>query len=292
VTGIPPLPRRVGRSPMELIVLGVIVLILYAAVRLFAALVARLAGARHRAYRQLAAKYRGRYENRGLVDPPTVSFPYNGSSVRVGLAPNVAGQTAPARTRVVIRFGRGLPLRCELMPAARPAPAQAPRGTRLVRSGDPEFDRAFVLQANDPGMARDFLQPLAARRAVEALRRLAPPAGMLVSINPERLLVQVDRNLGLHAPALEQAVREALVLHDQLQQSVMDRLSDGIDITSAGPTPASDPTGPPICKVCGEPIVTVHVICMSCRTPHHRDCWTFVGGCSIFGCQGKQCGPA
>jgi len=29
-------------------------------------------------YRQLAAKYRGRYENRGLVDPPTVSFPYNG----------------------------------------------------------------------------------------------------------------------------------------------------------------------------------------------------------------------
>src|SRR3954470_11098570 len=99
----------VGRWPMELVVLGVIVLILYAAVRLFAAIVARLTGARHRAYRQLAAKYRGRYENRGLVDPPTVSFPYNGSSVRVGLAPNATGQTAPARTRVVIRFGHGLP---------------------------------------------------------------------------------------------------------------------------------------------------------------------------------------
>jgi hypothetical protein len=277
---------------MEIVVLGVIVLILYVAVRLFAAAMASLGGARHRAYRQLATKYHGRYENRGLVDPPTVSFAYNGSTVRVGLAPNVAGQAAAPRTRVVIRFGRGLPLRCELMPASRPAPAQLPRGTRPVRSDDPEFDRAFVVQANDAGMAREFLGAPPARRAVEVLRRLAPPAGMLISINPERLLVQVDRNLGLSAPALEQAVREALVLHDQLQHGVAARLSEGIDIVAVGPTPADDQDGPPTCKVCGEAIVTVHVVCLACRTPHHRDCWTFVGGCSIFGCQGKQCGPA
>ena len=30
----------------------------------------------------------------------------------------------------------------------------------------------------------------------------------------------------------------------------------------------------------------------SCRTPHHRDCWEFVGACSIFGCNGKQSVPA
>jgi hypothetical protein len=277
---------------MEIVVLGIIILILYGAVRLFAAVMSGLAGARHRAYRQLAARYRGRYENRGLVDPPTVSFAYNGSSVRVGLAPNVAGQVAPPRTRVVIRFGRGLPLRCELMPAARPAPSQPPRGTRPVKSGDPDFDRAFVIQANDPGLVGELLRPPAARRAVESLRRMAPPAGMLISINPERLLVQVDRNLGLAAPALEQAVREALVLHDQLQQSVAVGLAEGIDIVAVGPTVADESAGPPVCKVCGDPIEAVHVICLACRTPHHRDCWTFVGGCSIFGCQGKQCGPA
>ena len=37
------------------------------------------------------------------------------------------------------------------------------------------------------------------------------PGGMLVSINPERLLVQVDRNLGQSIEALAAAVREALV---------------------------------------------------------------------------------
>jgi hypothetical protein len=129
------------------------------------------------------------------------------------------------------------------------------------------------------------------RRAIEGLRRLAPPAGMLVSINPERLLVQVDRNLGLHSEALAYAVREALAIHDDLQVSVAARLAEGIAIVAAGPAAPAD-AGPPVCKVCGDPITEEHVVCSACRTPHHRDCWQFVGGCSIFGCNGKQSVPA
>jgi hypothetical protein len=271
------------------VILGAVVLLLYVVVRLVAGGVSRVAGSRFKAYRLLAAKYHGRYESRGMADPPTVGFAYHGTNVRVGLAPQVAGQPTKPRTRVVARFGRGLPFRLELMPTGRPAPPQPPKGTRPVRSGDPEFDRHYVVQANDPAMAREFLEP-PVRRAVERLRMLAPPAGMLVSINPERLLVQVDRNLGVHADLLDQAVREALELHDCLRQSVTARLAEGISIVDAGPSAPED-AGPPVCKVCGDPIVATYVVCISCRTPHHRDCWTFVGGCSIFGCQGKQCMP-
>jgi hypothetical protein len=273
------------------VVLGVVIFAFYLAVRLLASALAKVSGSRHRAYRLLAQRYRGRYENRGMADPPTVSFPYNGSTVRVGLAPTVAGQPSPPRTRVVARFGRGLPFRFELIPTARPAPSQPPKGTRPVRAGPADFDRQYTARANDPDIARELLLAAEVRRAVELLRQLAPPAGMLVSINPERLLVQVDRNLGLHPPSLELAVREALVLHDRLQVSVAARFSEGIAIVAAGPAPAED-AGPPVCKVCGDPIVAVHVLCATCRTPHHRDCWMFVGGCSIFGCQGKQCLPA
>ncbi|CAN5664183.1 hypothetical protein BH23PLA1_BH23PLA1_18170 [soil metagenome] len=272
---------------MELLIIGIIALVLYGVIRIAGALLSRLTGARYRAYRLLAQRYRGRYESRGLVDPPTVSFSYNKSSVRVGLAPVVSGQPSSPRTRVVARFTQGLPLRFELIPSARPAPVQPPKGTRPVRLGDPGFDRTFVVRANDPEMARVLLSSEATRQALETLRRLAPPSGMLVSINPERLLVQVDRNLGLSTSALELAVREALVLHDHLQASVMAGMAHGIDIVEAG---ASDEdAGPPICKVCGDAIETIHVVCSTCRTPHHRDCWTFVGGCSIYGCQGKNC---
>jgi hypothetical protein len=271
---------------MAWVILGGLALLLYLMIRMGAVTASWLSGARYRAYRQLAARYQGKYESRGLSDPPTVSFSFNGSQVRVGLAPQIPGQATGPRTRVVARFRQGLPFRLELAPISRPAPAQAPKGTRVVRVADQEFDRGYVVQANDPEMARAFLSPQV-RWAIGNLARLGPPGGMLLSINPERMLVQVDRNLGLMPDALTQAVREALVVHDGLQQGVAARLNQGISIVSAGPATADD-AGPPVCKVCGEAIVTPPVYCATCRTPHHRDCWEFVGVCSIYGCNGKQ----
>ena len=273
-----------------LVATGLILFVIYLTVRLLVSASAWVAGNRHRAYRLLAAQYDGRYENRGLSDPPTVSFSHRGSSVRVGLAPNVPGQMLGPRTRVVARFRQGLPFRLELAPIHRPAPPQAPKGTRLVRVGETAFDRAFVVQANDPEMARAFLSDQV-RVSVEWLQRLGPAGGMLVSINPERLLVQIDRNLALvSADSLLSAVRHTLVLHDGLQAGVASRMSQGIEIVSAGPASVEE-SGPPICKVCGEPIEQPGVVCAVCKTPHHRDCWDFVGACSIYGCSSKRCDP-
>ena len=245
---------------MGWIFVAAIALVLYAMIRSGVKLLGWITGSRFRAYRQLATKYRGRYENRGMSDPPTVSFTHNGSTVRVGLAPQFPGQPTYPRTRVVARFAKGLPFRLELAPVGRPAPAQPPKGTRPVRVGDAEFDRAFLVQANDPEMARDFLTA-PVRWAVANLLKLAPPGGMLVSINPERMLVQVDRNLGSSVDWLAQGVQEALTIHDGLQTGVAARLGEGVSIVDAGPASAED-SGPPLCKVCGEAISgTPKVVC-------------------------------
>lgn len=268
---------------MELVILGLIVLFIYVFIRLVTAFSAWMQGARYRAYRHLASHFHGRYETRGMSDPPTVSFGHKGTMVRVGLAPLVAGQPSYPRTRVVARFRRGIPFRLELAPISRPVPHQPPKGTRPVRTGDSHFDRRMLVQANDPEMARDFLGPQV-RQAIGELERLVHPGGMLVSINPERLLVQIDRNLGQSAEELILAVSQALVIHDGLQAGVSQKLAEGIEIVDrSGPT---DPeAGPATCKVCGEPIEADDaVVCTSCNTPHHRDCWEFVGVCSIYGC--------
>jgi hypothetical protein len=272
---------------MELVILGLVVLFLYIFIRALSTFSAWMTGQRFRSYRNLAALYRGRYESRGLSDPPTVSFLHNGSTVRVGLAPTIAGQPGQIpRTRVVARYGKGLPFRLELAPTCRPSPPQPPRGTRQVRLRDPAFDRTFIVQANDEEMARDFLSR-GVRDAVENLQRMVHPGGMLVSINPERLLVQVDRNLGQSSEALAQAVREALVVHDGLLEGVNRRMSQGIAIVDHAESWEED-AGPPICKVCGEAITAgTIIVCASCNTPHHRDCWEYVGACSIYGCNGK-----
>jgi hypothetical protein len=270
---------------MELFVLVGIVVVVYGAIRLMASMGAWASGARYRAFRQLAHRFHGRYESRGLSDPPTVSFPYGENAVRVGLAPTIPGQAAIPRTRVVVRFRRGIPFRLELAPAARPAPLQPPKGTRRVQVGDLEFDAGYVVQANDEEMARDFLRP-AVRWSIDALQRLVHPGGLLVSISPERLLVQIDRNLSNQRDALFAAVSEALLIQDGLAVGVRNRLSEGVTIVGSGPDPES---GPPSCKVCGEPIQDGPVIfCATCNTPHHRECWEFAGACSIYGCGGKS----
>lgn len=272
---------------MELVILILIVLFLYIGIRALSTFSAWMTGRRYQAYRSLAARFRGRYESRGLSDPPTVSFIHNGSTVRVGLAPTIAGQPNQLpRTRVVARFAQGIPFRLELAPSCRPSPPQPPRGTRAVRLRDPAFARTYVVQANDEEMARDFLAD-DVRDSVEAIQRMVHPGGMLVSINPERLLVQIDRNLGQGAEVLAQAVSEALVIHDGLLDGVHRRMNQGISIVGTSESWDED-TGPPICKVCGEPIEPgTGIACAACNTPHHRDCWEYVGACSIYGCNGK-----
>lgn len=276
----------------QLIVLALVFFVFYALLRGAARLLAALTGTRFRAYRALAQRYRGRYENRGMIDPPTVSFSHRGSAVRVGLAPVIPGQPSPPRTRVVARFPEGLPFRFELMPAARPSPPQPPRGTRPVPSGLPAFDRAFTARANDPEIAQRFLLSESVRTAIETLRRLAPPTGMLLSVNPERLLVQVDRNLGQSLHHLDLAVRDALVLHDALVASVTAVVGSGVEIMPQSDNDRDDLADEPGCEVCGDPITGTHVVCTRCHTPFHRDCWEFVGGCSTFGCNNRHSHPA
>jgi hypothetical protein len=275
-----------GVAPMELLIVGLIVLAFYIFIRVLSNFGAWMSGARYRAYRQLAAQYHGRYESRGLAESPTVSFTHNGATIRVGLAPTIVGQAGQIpRTRVVARFQTGIPFRMELAPIARPAPPQPPKGTRPLRTGDPEFDGTFFVQANDLDMARDFLGP-AIRRAIANLQSAVHPGGMLVSVNPERMLVQIDRNLGVRFEALSWAVRESLTLHDGLVERVSQRVKQGIDIVDDAGALEED-HGPPTCKVCGEPIAGLDVVlCSVCNTPHHRDCWEYVGACSIYGCNG------
>jgi hypothetical protein len=47
---------------------------------------------------------------------------------------------------------------------------------------------------------------------------------------------------------------------------------------------SSEPTADAVCKVCGDPLEGEIVYCRICDTPHHRDCWRYFGGCSVYAC--------
>jgi hypothetical protein len=39
------------------------------------------------------------------------------------------------------------------------------------------------------------------------------------------------------------------------------------------------------CQVCGEQMDRRVVYCGKCRTPHHEECWSYIGQCSTYGCR-------
>jgi len=39
------------------------------------------------------------------------------------------------------------------------------------------------------------------------------------------------------------------------------------------------------CQVCLEKMDSRVVYCAKCRTPHHEECWSYMGMCSTYGCR-------
>lgn len=276
---------------MGLLGIAFLALVGYGSFRLLARAVAWASGTRYVALRRLASRFGGRYETRGLADSPIVSFPHGEDLVRVGLAPASDRNPGLVGTRIVVRFRRGIPFRLDLLPTDSPMLRRAVRGMEPVVLGDREFEGAFAVRANDPDMARDVLDPTA-RWAIHGLNRLTRPGGVSLAVSPERLLVQIDRDLGGDPDALFAAVAETLTVREAIRAGVRRRIAEGVEILEGDGRP--DPEeGPPVCKVCGEPVVEgPAIVCETCGAPHHRDCWEFVGSCSIYGCGGRTGKPA
>jgi hypothetical protein len=42
------------------------------------------------------------------------------------------------------------------------------------------------------------------------------------------------------------------------------------------------------CQVCGTSMKSGTVRCEACQTPHHRECWKYLGRCSTYACKGTR----
>ena len=279
---------------MELIALGLFLLLLYGGVRL-------LASARLGRHRRPAS----------LVPPACPAVPRPVREPRPGRSPHrqlqpqwldrarrprscrarpACAPSHPGRRPLSRR--PPLPARADALrpPLAPPAPQGHPPRPHGHR---PNSTAPTPSRPTTPTWPANFSSPPPCATPSPFLNAHRPLNGFLLSINPERLLVQVDRNVAVSTQNLSTLVRETLVLLDSLQSSVAAKLSHGIEVVPTDPATAqSERLGPPECQICGTEIEGSHVECDSCSAPFHRDCWSFVGGCATFGCTGKKCHSA
>ena len=148
----------------------------------------------------------------------------------------------------------------------------------VLLAGD-DFASAWTILASDEAQARVLLSQQV-RFHLQQLRRTPEWSDVSLSIRTGWLVLR--RKWTSTRPSdLETFVELALGLVDQIQLT----RTVGIDFVEEGQVKVIDDAR---CLVCGEGLVIDLVYCRRCKTPHHRECWDYSGGCSTYGCRETQ----
>lgn len=164
----------------------------------------------------------------------------------------------------------------EVWPSGSPyPPLRVSMGGDGVAVGDPDFEAAYIVRSDDPHFARTLLGP-ETRTLFEAGRRIG--GGGRLRLNIDRLRLRIRKEEALASPdELVSLVRAGLGLLERVREVVESRA--GVQFFDA-PAPDAKPS----CPVCGAGVAAGRVTCRRCKTPHHRECWEYARGCSMFAC--------
>lgn len=144
--------------------------------------------------------------------------------------------------------------------------------------GSTEFDRAFVVQASHPLLVRRLFAPEHRRRAMDSVWALSRFPETRFELNPERLIVQVEKRL--------EAERDILALIESARTWVGLLWPDDEEVGMTGVSVTLPAEAR--CPVCGSALRRDVVKCAGCRTPHHRECWEYAGECSTYACRERR----
>jgi len=235
----------------------------------------------------LAQELGGKLHPSGLLSYPELHFLHRG--LRVALKYSAGGEGEDTRTQLSIPWP-DRSLRSEIFPEGPLSGLRKLIGMQDIEIGFPHFDRQFIITGNDILAIKAFLTPEAQARLFELLRVdsgskfTADSPNLYLQIAAGWLRVTKTRHITDRA-ILENFIQTFLEFFD----AATGASSEGIEfLQSAEP----EGTDIPHCIVCGEALRLDLVTCRSCKTPHHKDCWQYFGGCATYACGGKQFVPA
>ena len=199
------------------------------------------------------------------------------------------GQTATIRfsrrsknkhfTHVELRWA-GPSFRCEIYPEGFLFGLAKLMGMQDIQVGEPGFDREFLITGDNVPAIKSFFSAHV-QSAIFNLSRYV--SGMHVRCTPTSLTVTC-RGMLVDFVHLVEFVK----LCCQLCDAAVIAQAHGIEFLEGAQLAKVAASSEAKCMVCGETLLAEVVYCRACKTPHHRDCWSYGGGCSTYGCGGKR----
>jgi hypothetical protein len=262
------------------------------------------------AFARFARQFRGTFRPGDWADTPAVSFEHNTSSALLDVCRPPITRSGWC-TQITFAFRRPCPVTMEIDPDGIDKPQLRMLRMYPMPVGDQAFDAGHRVHSSDRRLVRDLLTPAIREDLMRVRESLGAPVNICVS--RDYLLVRFPRRIRDFNQLLVFA-HVAFQVHDQLLLAVNQAAPDevriievsGIDgaapdaartggsVAAAARTDApepgvtvtaAEPGEAPRCGVCGESVTEDKVLCRCCRAPHHRDCWDYNRGCSVYACR-------
>jgi hypothetical protein len=188
-----------------------------------------------------------------------------------------AAGTEPC-TRLKVAMLRRSPGVFRVLPAADARGQMRFIGAKDIRIGDGKFDAAWFVTSRPESLAHRIFAEERRPDVIASVRRLSSYPRPSIEITRDTLRVSVAQWLGGEGDIL------------CLAQTAIDfvgyllRLGPEEGIAWLAPGDAE----PGLCPVCAASLADGVVLCDKCRTPHHEECWKYVGQCSTYACKGMR----
>jgi hypothetical protein len=205
-----------------------------------------------------------------------MKFRHQGADVELGI--NASGGQRPSHytwMRVAWPYPK---LRCEIFPEKWSALIGRMLGMEDLTIASRYFDAQYVIRSNEPETIRALLSD-EVQKTIDSLRYFVTPDDISVSIGGGQLTIRKGSRLA-HHDGLARFIKLSLLLYDQAFAAV----TAGVEIVESESNSIDLATVDVMCQICGEVIRRNCVLCRSCNTPHHKDCWEYYGSCSTFAC--------
>jgi hypothetical protein len=236
-------------------------------------------------FRRLADTTNGQFVQIGSYGYPMVRFAHRGAHGLLDVERRRNGKHRSSYTQVRIRWPNPQ-TRCEVYPQTFARTLGKFFGMEDIEIGYRGFDDRYMITGTSDEMVKGLLSPQV-QQVVDQLYRLMGVNDIYVRFSGSEMLVK-KRGLLKDWDDLSEFVRLSVELYD----TALVTEATGIEFVTSENASFSEVKageGAPVCQICGDEIIEEQVECVSCKTPHHGDCWRYYGACSTYGCGEKQC---
>ena len=226
----------------------------------------------------VASAFTGHVVPRGLCQIPMVVFRREGCHFQVAVNQAKTGNEAD---RLVFITGPW-PVshtRLSVFPETFWTQTQKFIGMQDLQIGNPQFDNVFVLQSSDPMYLAEVLNHDAQQILLNI--RAYHDLNLNVFNGVYQLGITIDR---FEARKIIELVSAYLTLRNYSMRTLKAHPIYEAEIADPVLHLANIKEQLANCLVCGTEVVDDRVHCQKCKTPHHKECWGYFGGCSRYGC--------